>query len=116
MTRSNAISFCALVILFAGCAENGDSLMRRQIALMNETADALENNASPAKISEIQKRGQALAKDFEKLKLSAEEKLRLIEKHQKEFEKANGRLIAAAMKYGRDKSGAVMPSFGEMFK
>jgi hypothetical protein len=82
----------------SGCGASADSLMKDQIKLMNELADAMESNAAESKLADIKKRMDENSKKLDGLKLSEEDKKRLLEKHKDEFAKATGRLMQAAVK------------------
>jgi hypothetical protein len=60
-------------------------------------ADAIEKDQPESKIEEIKKRMEETDKKMEKLKLSDDQKKKLIEKHKAELDAAVGRLMKAAM-------------------
>ena len=109
-------ALCVLLVLLvgiSGCANNSpDGLMKQQIALMNEQADAMENNAPESKMTDIKTRQEANTKKLEALKLSDEEKKKVIEQNKDGIMKATQRLMAASVKkmggdmkniFGKDK-------------
>lgn len=76
----------------SGCGANADSLVKKQIAQMNEMADAIENDASESEIEAIDKRMKATAKELDELDLSKEKKDELKERYSEELTKAQTRL------------------------
>ncbi len=91
-----------------GCG-GADGLMRDQIKLMNETAEAIESKAPQEKINELEKRLEENGKKLEELKLSDEEKKKLLEKH-------NDEMMKAGMRYAKAKMGNMMGDFGKAFQ
>ncbi|MBN2021250.1 MAG: hypothetical protein JW809_00510 [Pirellulales bacterium] len=106
----------ALLTLAAvvGCGSRAESLLEKQIAGMNKTADAIEAGASEAEIKkltdELAKTGEAL----DALKLSDAEKKALIEKYKDQVEKASRRLTEAMMKKATGAMGDMMKNMPQM--
>ncbi len=97
LRRTVCLVTSAAFLGLAGCG-GPDSLIKEQIADMNALADAMEKGESEEKIKELSKKMEATGKKLEDLKLSEEDKKKLIEKHKAEFEKAGSRMMAAMMK------------------
>ena len=77
-----------------GSAQDGDSLIQEEIRLSNELADALEQEADPAKVDDINSR---LIENEDKIDaLPQAERGRLNKKYNAELVKAGKRLAAAA--------------------
>jgi len=79
-----------------GCGGSADSLLKKQFKYMNEWAEAVEKN-DDSRAKEATKNMEETAKKLEALKLSEEEKKKLVKRHQDEFQKANTRVEQAAM-------------------
>jgi hypothetical protein len=97
-------AFCGIV----GCGASADSLMNDQVKAMNEMADALEKKAPESTVSEIQTRMKNTNEKLEALKLSDDEKKKLLERHKDELTKATTRVAQASM-------NKVMEQFGKGF-
>lgn len=52
------------VLVTAGCGGSPDGVVKKQIALMNEIATAMEQGASQAELDQLQFRGEAIAKSL----------------------------------------------------
>jgi hypothetical protein len=98
-----------LLLNVSGCGASADSLMKEQIALMNEMADALEKDQPEAKIADIKKRMDANTEKMKNLKVSEADQKKLMEKYQDEMMKAAMRLAAAQMKKGMKDIGGGIP-------
>jgi chromosome segregation ATPase len=110
--------FLVLLCGVSGCGSSADSLIKEEIKGMDDLADALENNAPQSKIDEISKRLKETDKKLEDLKLSDEEKKKVIEQNKAELERVTKRLAAAMLKAGKDKLGDLgkltgMPDLGK---
>ena len=100
---------CFLII--SGCSSEADDLMKDQLKLMNEWADAIEKNEPESRMNDIQKRMEELGKRSEKLKLSDDEKKKLEERYKDDIVKTSTRLQKAMMsKFGVDPGKLNMPS------
>lgn len=92
-----------LLLGLVGCGGSSpDSLVKEQIAGMNEMADALEKNEPESKLTDIKNRLEATGKKMEALKLSDDEKKKLLEKHKDELMNATSRMFQAMMKRSKD--------------
>jgi len=93
---------CGLVLVtcVGGCGSSADSLMKEQIKLMNEMADAVESGADQSKIDAIGKKMKENEEKFNGLKLSEEEKKKLVEKYNDDIAKAVTRMMGAMFKKG----------------
>src|SRR5262249_25519644 len=102
MPMKKAVLGCAFVFLVgvSGCGSSADSLLKDQIKLMNDVADAMEKG-DEAKVKDLQKRMEELKKKLDELKLSDEEVKKAWEKHKDEFAAAKGRVFQAGMKKGQ---------------
>lgn len=93
-----AIVLSISVISFCGCGSSpGDSLMNDMIKCMNEMADAIEKKLPEDKVTPIQTRMKELGEKLDALKLSEEEKKKLLEKHKDAMAKAAERMQKAMM-------------------
>lgn len=115
MKRLTLACCFAAVVMMSGCGSSADSILKKQIVLMNDMADAIENDASKEEIDKLKERGDALDKKLKALNLSAEEQRKLRERHEEEMNEAMAHLkkamvnrMASEMKKGL--SG--MPQFG----
>jgi predicted Holliday junction resolvase-like endonuclease len=88
----------ALVFTMNGCGSNADGLMSDMIRCMNDMADAMEKKAPEEKLTEIKTRMENIGKKLDALKLSEDEKKKLLEKHKDAMEKAAKRITDATMK------------------
>lgn len=96
----NTVRLGMLLVLcvgLVGCGNSADSLVKQQIDVINDMAEAVENGASQSEMEEIQERGEAINKKIQDLNLSQEEKEKLLERHKDEYSKATSRLAAAMM-------------------
>ncbi|HMF12349.1 MAG TPA: hypothetical protein VKE94_08585 [Gemmataceae bacterium] len=91
---------CGLLLILgvSGCGSNADSLMKEQIKLMNELADALEGGADQAKIEAINTKMKENGEKLEALKLSEADKKKLAEKYKDDMTKVGARLASAMFK------------------
>jgi hypothetical protein len=89
-----------LIAGVSGCSANPDSMVKEQIAAMNDMSAALESKAPEAKVKEAQKRMEDANKRLEALKLSDDAKKQLLERHKDELTKATMRFVQASMKLG----------------
>jgi hypothetical protein len=88
-----------LVFGVSGCggSSEAENLVKEQIQLVNDLADAMEAK-DMNKILELQKKQEELQKKIEAMKLSPAEDKRLEEKYKGDLEKAMQRLMAAKTK------------------
>lgn len=77
-------------------SSQADSLIKAQIKLMYDMADALEKN-DEGKIEDLRKLEGEIKKKTDELKLSDEEKNKLLEKYRGDLEKAMQRMAKAVM-------------------
>lgn len=114
--RKAPVLFCSCLLLgVTGCGANPDSLMKDQIKAVNEMAEALEKNEPESRISEIKARIEKNNKKMEGLKLSDDDKKKLIERHKDELMRATARLQKAMMSRAMKDFGSGfpgMPGFG----
>jgi hypothetical protein len=84
------------VVLACGCASNaGNDIYKRQIALLEEQADAIEADAPKETRDGIRARQAEVQKEFDALGLSKRQKVRLHEDNKEAFRRAEKRLLAA---------------------
>jgi hypothetical protein len=93
-----------LVFSVSGCGSDADSLMKQQIQLMNDMADAIEKG-DESKAKELESKAKELEEKMKALNLSDEDKKKLAEKYKADLEKAMGRLMGAALKKGFEGKG-----------
>ena len=79
---------------------------------MNDLAEALETKAPEAKVNELKKQLEETDKKLQALKLSDDEKKKLVERHKDELTKASMRLAKAGMNKALGDFGKI---FGEGF-
>jgi hypothetical protein len=98
--RTLFVTVCGVVLVasVSGCGSSGDSLMKDQIALMNELADALENGADQSKVEALTKKSTENGEKLKALNLSEAEMNKLGERYKDELAKATTRLANAMMK------------------
>jgi predicted trehalose synthase len=101
---------CVLFLVLAGvggCSGNSaDSLMKQQIALTNQMADILEDEATDeataeATMAKLKPRQEELKKKMDAL--PEEEKKKVMEQNKEAFKKANERFINAFFKKVEEK-------------
>ena len=85
-------SLFALVTCFAGCGSSAESMLKQQIAQLNELAEAIENDAPESEIEAIKERMEATAKKMKELEVSEAEQKRLQEKYEDDLKQAGERL------------------------
>ena len=78
-----------VLLLFAGCGDSAESLMKQQIADMNALADAMEAGKSEDDIKVISERMKAGGEKLNKMQISDAEKKRLIEKYEPQLKEAS---------------------------
>lgn len=106
-------SLLLLLCSSSGCSSNSaDSLMTEEIKNLNELAEALETKAPEAKVNELQSKLRDTNKKIEALKLSEDEKKKLVERHRDEMAKASMRFAKASMNkaFGQGFPGMQDPS------
>lgn len=98
-----------LALLLAGCGSSPESLIEKQISLMNEMADAIEKDAPANDIEKIQEKLEANGKKLEELDLSTDEKAKLADKYKDEMAAAVGRMFKASMGRASKEFGKQLP-------
>jgi hypothetical protein len=92
-------TFCVLLIGVGGCArDTPDGLFKRQIDLMHEQADALENDAPEETLAAITTRQHEVEKKIAALKISDDERKGLREQNKDGLERAMERVLAVSIK------------------
>lgn len=91
------------LLVVIGCGSSADSVVKEQISIMNDTADAIEKGKTEAEMEPLKKRMDANKKKFEELKLTKADEEKLKEKYKPEMEKAAKRMMEAMM--GKMKDG-----------
>jgi CTP-dependent riboflavin kinase len=86
-----------VLLLFAGCGDSAESLMKQQIADMNAVADAVEAGKSESETKVIFDRMAANGEKLNKMQISDAEKKRLAEKYASELKSAGMRMSKAMM-------------------
>lgn len=96
MIRCLAIaSACVILVDVSGCSSSPEDIVKKQISLMNDLADAIEKK-DEAKAKSL---AQELKENSDKLKdIKEEDKKQLEEKYKEDMMKAAFKLLAAAMK------------------
>jgi hypothetical protein len=95
----------ACIVLFPGCESGGDNIVRDQVLLLDELADAYDNQASETTIDEIKKRMEANDKKLEEFHLTRDGKQKLYDRHRKEIDRATKRCADAYEQYKARKEG-----------
>lgn len=109
------IALSCLTIMLSGCGSSPEGLMKRQISLVNELAEAMENDASEDKIKSISEKLQDNVKKMQDLDVSADEGARLAKEYAAELMEAYSRLGKATR--GRMmRKGFPMPSMPNLPK
>jgi hypothetical protein len=108
MRKYIVLAGMCLVVGVSGCGASPDSLVKEQIAAMNDLSAALESKAPEAKVKEAQKRMEDAGKRLDALKLSEDAKKQLLERHKDELTKAGIRFLQASM-------GGALQDFGKAF-
>lgn len=97
-----------VLVLFAssGCTSinSADRLTRGQLDLMNQVANAFENNASEDVLEKLRAKMEANAKQMNKLELSEEEIAALAERYGEQFIEASARIKDAKLNSFLDES------------
>ncbi len=96
-----------------GCGVGGEPLVKQQIGLMDELAEAIENDATDAKKDQITKK---LAEIEQRIanSLSDEERGQLVQRHREEYKRAAQRLASARQKkLGLPIEQPKLPGLGE---
>ena len=96
-------SYClpAALVCFAGCSEakSPDEVMQREVALMNELADAMKANDS-SKVESLRSEANDLGARKKVLEATDEGK-QLAAKYKAELDKATTRMLVAAHEYNK---------------
>lgn len=97
-----------VLVLFAssGCTSinSADRLTRGQLDLMNQVANAFENNASEDVLEKLRAKMEANTKQINKLELSEEEIAALAERYGEQFIEASARIEDAKLNSFLDES------------
>jgi hypothetical protein len=99
------LSGVVCIVLSSGCESGGDHIVREQVLLLDELADAYDNQASEATIDEIKKRMEANDKKLEEFHLTRDGKQKLYDRHRKEIDRATERCKKAYEQYKARKEG-----------
>jgi HAMP domain-containing protein len=83
------------LVVLGGCGNNADSLVEKQIAEMDQLADAIESGADQADIEAIGEQLKETGEALEELGLSDKEKEALQEKYDDEITAAQAKLTKA---------------------
>ena len=91
---------CGLVMVagVTGCGSSPDSLMKEQVTILNQMAEAMDSADPQAKLEELAKKLNDNAKKLDARKLSDAEKKKLDEKYGPELQTARLNWIAAMQK------------------
>jgi hypothetical protein len=103
--RISCVAAAVAMFTLAGCG-GADSVMKEQIALLNEMADAVEKNEGEAKIKDIQSRMKANDDKYKALKLTPDQETKLHDKYKTEMLEVSDRLRKAGEKRAADKKAA----------
>jgi hypothetical protein len=97
--KSFVFSVGMVFLLFgaSGCGSSADGLVKDEIKYMNEMADAIEKK-DEAKTKELKAKLEETEKKLNELKLSDDDKKKLIEANKDELTKATQRVVEATMK------------------
>lgn len=110
-TAALCIVACLSLAGLVGCGPSPDSLIQKQIGLMNEMADMMESGESDEeiekRIKEIEARQEEITKQMEEFNLSEAEQERLKKKYEKPLGEAMARVMKAT--FGRAFGGAGVP-------
>jgi hypothetical protein len=93
-----------LLVGVGGCGSKADSLMKAQIKVCYDQADAIENS-DLAKFQELENKRKEINKEMADLKLSDEETKKLREKYKDEFKAAARRIFEATWKNAEKLNG-----------
>src|SRR5262249_16443338 len=94
-----------LLLALAGGESRADRLIKDQIALLEEMADAYDSNAPQATINEIKKRMDENDKRLEDLKLTEDAKRKFVLKHKAELDQATERVNEAKKRHEKRTEG-----------
>jgi hypothetical protein len=98
MKKCVVVAFAfGLLVNVSGCGSSPDSIMKDSIAAMNDLADAVEKK-DEGKAKAAATKLQDLEKKLDALKLSEDDKKKLLEKHKDEAGKALTKLMGAMVK------------------
>ena len=85
-----------MLLAVGGCASDaGDRLVKQQIALLEEQAEAIETDAPEETKAAIKSRQGELQKELDSLKLSDRKMANLLRDNKEAFQKARKRLLTA---------------------
>jgi hypothetical protein len=90
-----AIGLCMLLATLGGCGSSADRLVREQIGLLEELADAYESGAPQSTIDEIKKAMAENDKKLDELKLSEDAKRKALLPYKAAMDRATERINAA---------------------
>ncbi len=104
---------CLLLFAVSGCS-SADGLMQEMINNMNDLAQGYESNAPDAKLKELQAKLDDTGKKLDALKLSDDDKKKLMEKYKDPMQKAGQRMVTAMMAKGMKDMGSQLPGMPAM--
>lgn len=113
MRRVLAFGLVGFVLASASGCGGADSLMKELISGLNDMAASIEKKEPPEKQQAIADRIKKTSEKLDKLKLSDDEKKKLVEKYKPQLEEAFGRLMKASMAAAA--GGAGGPNLGDLF-
>ena len=93
------LGFLTLIFVLGGCGRTADHVVEEQIMLLDEMADAYDNDAPGTTIIDIQERMNENDKRLEELKMTKEVKRDLVGKYRAEIKRAEERVTEAKAKY-----------------
>jgi hypothetical protein len=93
------VGLSSLLVLLGGCGNNADERMEKEIAILQELADAYESDAPQSKIDEITKRLSDNHHELDAMKLAKGDKKRLLERYEEELDRVRQRLAEAERQY-----------------
>ncbi len=92
------VLFTFSFLMLSGCGTPEDRLIQRQIDLMSDYADAVENEAPKSTFEALEKEMAEIGKAAEKLNLTKEEKEALQVKYKDQLEEVGNRFFKAMSK------------------
>ena len=109
MKRIVAFGLLGVVLVCAPGCGGPDALMKEFIANLNLLADTIEKKEPADRQEAARERVRATAEKIDKLKLSAEDKEKLLKKYEPELKKAKER-IDTALKNQLLEGGVIQPN------
>lgn len=113
MRRVLGFGLVAVVLASASGCGGPDGLMKELIAGLNDMAASIEKKEPAEKQKAAAERVKATSEKLDKLKLSDEEKKKLVEKYKPQLEEAMKRLMTAA--FANAGAGGDGPNLGDLF-